>query len=62
MYVSENIMNGSQENNVEMLCKVTGSSLVPLKEFPNNMYELNQIAILVMNGMLIFSTISLESR
>ena len=60
MYVSENIMNGSQENNVEMLCKVTGSSLVPLKEFPNNMYELNQIAILVMNGMLIFSTISLN--
>ena len=60
MYVSKNIMNESQENNVEMLCKVTGSSLVPLKEFPNKMYELNQIAILVMNGILIFSTISLN--
>ena len=60
MYVSKNIMNERQENNVEMLCKVTGSSLVPLKEFPNKMYELNQIAILVMNGILIFSTISLN--
>ena len=54
-------MNGSKENDVFLrICKVAEVSLTVINRFPNKKYEHNQIVTLVINCMLLFSTISLN--
>ena len=54
-------MNGSKENDVFLrICKVAEVSLTVINQFPNKKYEHNQIVTLVINCMLLCSTISLN--
>ena len=54
-------MNKSKENHVFVTtCRFAETSYVILNKFPNRNYELYQVTVLVINCLLIFSTISLN--
>ena len=54
-------MNNSEKNDVFLTtCKVGKSSITFLSQFPSAKYESSRVAVLVINCMLLFSTISLN--
>ena len=54
------MMNDSEDHTVLTTCKVAGTSYAILLQFPNEKYEQYRIAVLVVNCMLLLSTISLN--